>query len=157
MPERPVRVYADTSVFGGVFDDQYERASRGFFEFVEAGRFQLVTSYLVQDEVTRAPGPVQDLFADVADMAELAEFLPEARELMRAYLDHEIVTAKWMTDAMHVALATVNRCEIIASWNFRHIVNFRRIPLYNAVNTLMGYGGLAIHSPMELIEYEKEV
>jgi len=39
------------------------------------------------------------------------------------------------------------------SRNCRHIVNFRRIPLYNAVNALHGFPSIAIHAPMEVIEY----
>jgi len=45
--------------------------------------------------------------------------------------------------------------DIIVSWNFRHIVNFRKIPLFNAVSVLKGYRQIAIHSPMEVISYEE--
>lgn len=156
MLRAPVRVYADTSVFGGVFDVEYERASRQFFDAISDGRFNLVTSFLVQDEIAQAPEHVQTLFAQMMDGAELAAAEDEARELMRAYLQHDVLTENWMADAMHVAMASVNRCTAIVSWNFKHIVNFRRIPLYNAVNTVNGYGEIAIHSPMELIEYGQE-
>lgn len=44
----PIRVYADTSVFGGVFDSEFQSASRTFFDQVRGGRFQHVTSALVQ-------------------------------------------------------------------------------------------------------------
>jgi len=37
-------------------------------------------------------------------------------------------------DALHVAVATVSNCRLIVSWNFKHIVNFQKIPLYNGVN-----------------------
>ena len=40
----PMRVYADTSVFGGVFDDEFARPSQRFFELVQAGSFTLVCS-----------------------------------------------------------------------------------------------------------------
>lgn len=59
-------------------------------------------------------------------------------------------------DALHVTLATVSGCELIVSWNFRHIVNYQRIPMYNAVNTLHGYPHLAIHSPAEVTSDEEE-
>ncbi|HEY3282344.1 MAG TPA: hypothetical protein VGN26_08740 [Armatimonadota bacterium] len=39
----PVRVYVDSSVFGGVLDDEFAEASRAFFRDLEAGRFALVT------------------------------------------------------------------------------------------------------------------
>ncbi|MYF75373.1 MAG: type II toxin-antitoxin system VapC family toxin, partial [Gemmatimonadetes bacterium] len=57
---------------------------------------------------------------------------------------------------LHVALATIGGCSMIVSWNFKHIVHFSKIPLYNAVNTLSGYSNIAIHSPHEAINYEDE-
>ena len=53
-----------------------------------------------------------------------------------------------------MALATVSQSSLIVSWNFKHIVNFQKIPMYNAVNTLNGYREIAIYSPLEVIEYE---
>src|SRR3989304_5908939 len=62
---------------------------------------------------------------------------------------------KYSNDALHVALATVTNCKIIVSWNFKHIVHFKKIPLYNAVNILQGYEQIAIYSPLEVIRYEE--
>ena len=39
-----IRVYADTSVYGGVFDEEFAEASRTFFEQVRGGRFRLILS-----------------------------------------------------------------------------------------------------------------
>ena len=50
-----------------------------------------------------------------------------------------------------MALATVAGCRIIVSWNFKHIVNFRKISMYNGINRLEGYSEIAIHSPQEVI------
>jgi hypothetical protein len=43
-------VYADTSVFGGIHDDEFREPSRVFFERVKSGQFVLVTSAVVQRE-----------------------------------------------------------------------------------------------------------
>ena len=56
-----------------------------------------------------------------------------------------------------MAVATASGCRAIVSRSFRHIVNFRRIPLYNGVNALEGYHALAIYSPRELIENEEDL
>src|SRR6266566_718080 len=148
---RILRVYADTSVYGGVFDEEFRAASTTFFEQVRRGRFALVTSALVRREVLSAPQNVHELFTELLAIAELAEISDEAERLQRAYISAGIVTERWLADALHVALATVTGCTLIVSWNFRHIVNFQRIPLYNAVNTLQGYGNIAIFSPPEVI------
>lgn len=67
----------------------------------------------------------------------------------------EIVTGRYEDDAFHVTIATVINCDLIVSWNFKHIVNFDKIPMYSAVNLLNGYKPIAIYSPLEVVGYEK--
>ena len=45
---------------------------------------------------------------------------------------------------------------MVVSWNFKHIVHFKKIPLCNAINTLNGYSHIDIFSPPEVIEYDDE-
>ncbi|MCC7492352.1 MAG: type II toxin-antitoxin system VapC family toxin [Fimbriimonadaceae bacterium] len=156
-PEPPemLRVYADTSVFGGCFDPEFQKASNAFIAQVRAGRFRLVVSPIVEDELRAAPPPVRQLFADLAGYAETADVLPAAQELAQRYLDRGIVGDRWWPDALHVACAVVAGCSILLSWNFRHIVHCDKIHLYNAVNQQAGYSDLAIHSPPEVIDHEE--
>jgi hypothetical protein len=56
-----------------------------------------------------------------------------------------------MVDSQHIAIATVNRVDILVSWNFKHIVNLTKIRLYNSVNLKYGYPLLEIRSPREII------
>lgn len=151
------RVYADTSVFGGVFDSEFERSTQEFFQQLGEGRFRLVTSVLVRDELSLAPREVQDFFREVCQEAEIVDVTAEALLLQRAYVEAKVLTDKWRADALHVALATVAGCSLILSWNFKHIVHFQKIPLYNAINRLNGYSEMGIYSPLEVIEREEEV
>ena len=57
-----IRIYADTSVFGGAFDEEFQTVTRTFFSQVRNGRFKLVTSALVQEEIDPAPAQVRELF-----------------------------------------------------------------------------------------------
>jgi len=150
----PFRVYADTSVFGGVFDDEFNEASRAFFEQVRFGKFQLVTSDLVRQELCSAPPHIQELFQEILIHAEISDITDSMIRLQQAYINAAIVTQKSFTDALHVAIASVSGCDGIISWNFKHIVHFQKIPLYNAVNTLNGYHNIFIHSPLEVINNE---
>jgi hypothetical protein len=145
------RVYAGTSGFGGVYDEEFAESSRAFLEQVRQGRFQLVTSALVEAEVALAPAPVRELFDEMLVLADRVGVTGDAVRLQQAYIAAGIVPPRVAADALHVALAVVAACTIIVSWNFRHIVHFQRIPLYNAVNTLNGFAGIAIFSPLEMI------
>lgn len=148
------RVYVDTSVFGGVFDEEFAEPSRAFFRMASDGRIALVVSGLVRDEIEEAPDPVSEFFADTIQLAEIVDVTEEPLSLMKAYLDAGIVSATCRDDALHVAVASVSACSMLVSWNFKHIVHYQRIPRYNAVNVLNGYGPVAIHSPMEVTRDE---
>lgn len=153
---RILRAYADTTVFGGPFDDEFHEASKSFFDQVRSGHLELATSVVVRDEIEPAPREVHNLFEELLPLMEIVGVSQEALELQQAYLDANVVARQWATDALHVALATVARCSLMVSWNFRHIVHFDKIRLYNAVNMLNGYPAIAIHSPLEVIDYEDE-
>lgn len=154
MRDQPLRVYADTSVFGGAFDEEFARASQEFFAQVRRGRFHLVTSAIVQREIELAPAEVRNLFDEMAGQGEIVVVTPEAIQLQQAYIKTGIVTPKSAADALHVAVATVSKCYLIVSWNFKHIVHFEKIPLYNAVNILNKQQEIAIYSPRGVIEDE---
>lgn len=151
-----IRLYADTSIFGGVFDTEFEKASNLLFEQIQADRFTLVTSAVVQTELEFAPESVVQFFNEMLERAEIVDITEEALTLRDAYLNAEIVSQKYTNDALHVALAVVSGCTLIVSWNFKHIVHFQKIPLYNAVNVLQGFKPVNIFSPLEVINYEDE-
>jgi len=139
-----------------VFDDEFSEPSKTFVDAVTLGSLTLVTSELVRQEIATAPQAVRQLFDDLLSVARIAVVTDEALRLQQAYLDAAVVSERFATDALHVALATVSGASMIVSWNFRHIVNFQKIPKYNAVNKLHAYGDIAIYSPLEVIGYEDE-
>ena len=149
-----MRIYADTSVFGGVFDDEFANPTKRFFAEVDAGRFTLVTSAIVAAEIDPAPQEVRAFFYRYTSVAEIVEIGHEAMQLQQRYIESGVVTEKSEDDALHVAVATVAKCDLIVSWNFKHIVHFEKIPKYNAVNILSGHGQIGIYSPLEIISYE---
>ena len=77
----------------------------------------------------------------------------EAIQLAEAYISEGALTIKSYNDALHIALATLNNAGVLASWNFKHIVHFNKIRLFNAVNLEMGYKPIQIYSPREVTSY----
>ncbi len=80
----------------------------------------------------------------------------EAKELGELYVKENVVGPTSIEDCYHIAIATINNVDVLASWNFKHIVNFTRIKGYNAVNLKNGYNLLEIRNPKDLIEYGNE-
>jgi predicted nucleic acid-binding protein len=138
------RVYVDSSVYGGAFDTEFAGPTLAFFERVRAGHFRIVVSSIVYDEMLEAPSRVRSLFEELRRDADTVDVTEAAVALQKAYLRACVVGPSSDVDALHVALATVSGCQLIVSWNFRHIVNFRRIPLYNGINVANGFAPLGI-------------
>lgn len=149
-----IRVYVDTSVFGGVFDDEFKKASSIFFEQVKLNLFEVFVSPIVRNEISLAPQQVQEFYDKILPLTKIIDISDEALSLRDSYLKSNIVSKKYSNDALHVALATTSRCSIIVSWNFKHIVHFEKVALYNAINISEGYQPIAIYSPLEVISYE---
>ncbi|MBI3194382.1 MAG: PIN domain protein [Ignavibacteriae bacterium] len=106
-------------------------------------------------ELEDAPENVKSVIPSIPNEHLTYIFLDnESNDLARAYLAEGAVAEKSISDARHVALATVHHADVLVSWNFKHIVNVNRIHLYNAVNLKSGYPLIEIRSPKEII-YEE--
>lgn len=146
------RVYIDTSVVGGCLDEEFAAESRALLEMGARGEIELLLSALLLAELERAPTRVREQFVSLVGEAGTAVSIsPQAEDLQRAYLDRAVLGSAAANDALHVALATVARADVIVSWNFKHLVRLERIRAFNAVNLLEGYGHIEIRSPKELV------
>ena len=149
---RRLRAYADTSVFGGCFDSEFEVESRAFFQEVADGRFLLAIADVTVRELTEAPQGVRSVLESLSpDDVELIPDSEEIRRLRNAFLEAGILGPASAGDAEHIAAATVAGVDLVISWNFRHIVHFEKIRGFEAVSLLQGYRPVRIHSPREVV------
>ncbi len=58
-----------------------------------------------------------------------------------------------LEDCRHIALATIHKVDVLASWNFKQIVNLDRIKGYNYVNLRLEYSMIEIRSPKDLVNH----
>ena len=148
-----LRIYPDTSVFGGCFDEEFVDDSRKLFNEIKEGRFVLVLSATTLRELADAPKQTLRLLEEIPEeFIEVVASSDEIRTLRDAYIEAGVVGSISLLDAEHIAGASIANVDIIVSWNFRHIVNFQKIRGYHAVNLLNGYHPISIHSPNEVIE-----
>jgi len=151
-PKRPLRIYADTSVFGGCFDPPFAEGSERFFHWVRTGRVVIALSRVVKDELEGSPARVRDLLDSLPPEFLLdVPITAEVHALRDAYLAAGVIGRRSIQDATHVAAATLGRADAIVSWNFRHMVRLDRIRGYNAVNLQLGYAPVSILNPGEVL------
>ena len=151
------RIYIDTSVVGGYFDEEFKAVTRGFFKRLEDNEIIFVVSDLLDLELIGAPEKVRSLLHKYpTDKFERVELTEESTKLADTYIAEKVVGQTSLADCRHIALATINKVDVLASWNFKHIVNLDRIKGYNSVNLKLGYQMIEIRSPKDLIRYEND-
>ena len=151
------RIYIDTPMVGGYFDEEFIDVTEVFFEQFRGGNFVFVVSDLLDLELLNAPARVRDLLGNYpAELFERVAFTEEAEKLANQYIAEKVVGKTSLPDCRHIALATLARVDVLASWNFKHIVNIQRIHGYNSVNLRLGYPLLEIRSPKDLLTYEND-
>jgi len=147
------RFYIDTSVIGGVFDSEFEEHSTILMEKVKLGQIKAIISEVTEREILKARKEIRDYYNSLPkDNIEFVEITEDSVLLADAYINENVVGKTSRNDCLHIGIATVNRVDILVSWNFKHIVNIYRIRGYNSVNIKHGFPVLEIRSPKDIVE-----
>jgi predicted nucleic acid-binding protein len=151
------RIYIDTSVVGGYFDEEFKEATSMLFQRLEKKEVKFVVSDLLDIELITAPTHVKELLLKYPpEFFERVELTNEAINLADKYIEEKVVGKSSIEDCRHIALATIYKVDVLASWNFKHIVNLDKIKGYNSVNLKHGYIMVEIRSPKDLVNYGEE-
>jgi hypothetical protein len=113
------RIYIDTSVVGGYFDDEFKEATLMLFQRLENREVKFVVSDLLDLELLEAPTQVRELLLKYpSDFFERVELNDEAMRLANTYIEEKVVGKTSIEDCRHIALATIYKVDVLASWNF---------------------------------------
>jgi hypothetical protein len=127
------------------------------FQRLENREVKFVVSDLLDLELINALTHVKELlFKYSSDFFERVELTSEAVKLADTYIEEKVVGKTSIEDCRHIAMATIYKVDVLASWNFKHIVNLDRIKGYNSVNLRFGYTMIEIRSPKDLVKYGDE-
>lgn len=147
------RYYFDTSVFGGVFDAEFQVESSSVFELVQSGEVICVLSEITEGELADAPERVRHFFLGLdKTFIERVSATAESLVLAETYIRENVVGPTSRNDCLHIAIATICAVDVLVSWNFKHIVNAHRIKGYNCINLRLGYKELDIISPKAILK-----
>ena len=145
------KVYVDSSIIGGVYDTEFAEHSKKLFLEFKAGLYIPVISTLTEEEIKDAPLSVRELFLEMKSYSNFIQLTEDAIALSKQYMKDGKFSRRMLADTLHIALASVNKIDILASWNFRDIVNLNKIVIYNAVNIKLGYPLIEIRNPREIL------
>ena len=151
-------VYVETSVPTFVREARSEpemvarRAWTQQWWAVATERYDLVTSPAVIDELERGDFPSRDDCLKLVERLELLEITPAVLDVVDTYISRHVMPADPAGDALHLALASVHRCDFLVTWNCRHLANANKFGHIRRVNTLLGLYVPSLVTPLELLE-----
>ncbi|MCU0727985.1 MAG: type II toxin-antitoxin system VapC family toxin [Planctomycetes bacterium] len=151
-------VYIETSVPSFYFETRADPDLVARREWTRAwwrtasNRHDLVTSPAVIDELQRGDYPHrQECLELVARLPLLAIEGPVA-EIVETYIARRVMPADPAGDALHLALASLHRCDFLVTWNCRHLANANKFGHIRRVNTLLGLHVPDLVTPLQLQE-----
>jgi hypothetical protein len=114
----------------------------------------LATSAAVLVELERTPEPKRSQALELMSSLPLLEITEEAHDLVRRYLEHKLMPDDTEGDALHLALATLHECDILISWNCRHIANASKTDHIRTINGRIGRETPLLITPLEFLEQQ---
>jgi predicted nucleic acid-binding protein len=158
---KKLRIYLDTSVVSHLDAPdapEWEADTRRLWKDIEAGVYDVFISPVVVTEIERCREPKLSRLREQLKLVQytLLEETGEVLALASQYLDAKILRQKSYDDCQHIAYACVYDCDMVISWNFKHMVNIRTISGVKSVNAMAGYREMPIYTPSFLVGGEKD-
>lgn len=152
-----LKVYLDTSVISHLqqedVPEKMQETLTLWEQFKERKDVEVVISDLVIREISRCSEPKLSFLLDKLSEINytVVEMSEEERQLADTYLKNGVLREKSLDDLTHIAIATLNHCRYIISWNFKHFVNPKTIKAVNAINLSLNLSQVDIFPPSMML------
>ena len=155
---KKLKIYLDTSIIGYLYQEtQPEKMSetQKLWKQIKNGVYEVVISDLLLVELSNNPNEAirNKLLRFLTEIEyKIVGITSETERLAVCIISQGILTQKNYGDCLHIATALINDCNLLVSWNFKHLVNIRTINGVRAISSLEGYRSIDIVPPTFLIQ-----
>lgn len=159
MSDRKLKVYLDTSVVSYL---QQEDAPDRMADTLKLWKkfmarcYDVYLSSMTTYEIDNCSESKKNFLYNKLDEIEYTELEIDKNclSLARDIIATGILAEKSFEDSQHIAVAVLNECDVIVSWNFKHLVNIKTIKGIRKITQLKGYKDIEIITPTTLLEME---
>jgi predicted nucleic acid-binding protein len=149
---KKVKIYLDTSVISCLqAPETPERMADTLrlWNDLEAGIYDVVISDITIDEINDCSEPKRSFMLNELKKIPLivVESEKKVEKLSQEFIRLGILKEKSIDDCRHIATALLEKCDIIVSWNFKHIVNDKTIEGVKIICKTEGFDSIKIYCP----------
>lgn len=151
--DRP-RVYIETTIPSAYCDERTapemvarREATRRWWG-TAGERFEKVTGPTVREELERGPWHRQADWLRLIEELPVLEVTTAITAIASDYRQHKLMPPD---DAVHLAVASLHRCDYLLTWNFKHLANPNKFGHIQRVNVRLGLFVPRIVAPPALL------
>lgn len=153
---KKLRIYLDTSVISHLNQEDVPEKmeqTRKLWKMLQSGKYEVVISDLVLAEINECKEPKRAILKEWLSQInyERVEIIEETEEIAKEIIEDGILNQKSFDDCLHIASAILNDCNIIVSWNFKHMVNVDTINGVRKITFAKRYNNIDIYAPYVLL------
>ncbi|GHT13645.1 hypothetical protein AGMMS4956_10150 [Bacteroidia bacterium] len=154
-----LKIYLDTSVISYLDQqDAPERMSETIqlWDKIKAGKFDVAISNVTLSEINACEESKKIVLLKYLGQInyQIVQIDENTQHIAEKFISLGILKPKSYDDCLHIAAAIVSHCDIIVSWNFKHIVNHKTVMGVKAITALEGFSDVFIYAPSAIIEEE---
>lgn len=157
MNNKILKVYLETTIPNYLYANDTPREmdiTRKFWRIIHK-KYDCFISRLVVDEIERTSNPdKRKLLLKSIEGIRVLSITDECRKLAEIYVSKNIIPSRYEPDAMHIAIATLNKLDILVTWNMDHMANPKTRITIRDENERLGYKVIDIATPEEVISIE---
>ena len=152
---KKLKLYIDTSVWNFVMETLRSDSllTYEFLQYIKSEEYTIIISDVVDAEINKSVEPRKSQLQQLMNIYTplITSIDEESKQLANIYINEKLISKNQLNDAIHIACATVNKCNFIVSWNFQHMVKAKVIMGVHHINHREGYGLIEIVSPQQFL------
>ena len=117
---------------------------------------ELVIGLPVISELEETPPPKRDKLLALITQLRILPYVQEIADIVEVYFAHKLMPLEAQGDADHLALASFHNCDMLVTWNCKHLANANKFGHIHRVNALLGLRTPALVTPLQLLEKDDE-
>lgn len=156
------RVYIETTIPSFYYTLRTDTESSAMMNWTRqwwaelAPQFTLVTSPAVIAELRRGTGDTTEQRISLLNNADLLEITQQVEDVANIYIERLVMPNDPGGDALHLAVASVHRVDVLLTWNCRHLANPSKMDHIRLVNYELGLPIPLLTTPLNYLSGDSD-
>ena len=156
---KKLKLYLDTSAIGYLDEQSNPKEMNDMlilWDQIKQGRYDAIVSQVTLGELSSNlnTDKVRVLFEFLSEISyDIVDVDVEVKKVAALVKTNGLlISDKCEADRLHIGCAVAHDCDVLVSFNFKHLVNVQTIKGVRAISNLCGYGNIDIMPAAMLIE-----